>query len=638
MQNESLRQKVIQSVISTPGFLGKYSEHDGILTFLNRIWNLKQLPSEDSRFKNAYEDAFQHLVNNDDWELEYVFEERFDLLKGDEHFFASFLETVVHPTVRLDKPDIQKFVLSINKIIKDGGYRLVLTSYFEEYPVYKYLKDESLEDLPVDIITNNVPIYYETAREERAYPCFVLRYINWNDYSIWTLFELDYYASSFDNYNLGRVKIMRKESEFTYKVLPNEFKALDPDYCSLGQNKSYYQALKNILGDKYSSFLLAIRDVAIYPRIYDAFENDYIFSTSLIRANDIERLARTIRYELEGINPNEYFRFNFTYKPPYASNDVTLNFDFEYNTDFEHRVYAIIGKNGTGKTKILSSLASGLAEKEPVGFLPRKPTYGKVFTVSYSFFDRFEIPNRDASFNYVYCGLKKSDNLWKTDAELLANFYESIGLIKTKKLENDWYEILNNFIDMDFLDKVFDTTEEDFNVKKHVFNTVTFDEIKTHLSSGQNIILYVLSEILSKIRFDSLILFDEPETHLHPNAISSLLNTLFELVKRFQSFCVIATHSPIIIQEIPARNIFVLERESDMAFVRGLERESFGENLTVITQEIFGNREVPRHFITTIEYLISKGKSYNEIISILESDELPISSNIRLYIKALLPA
>ena len=42
-------------------------------------------------------------------------------------------------------------------------------------------------------------------------------------------------------------------------------------------------------------------------------------------------------------------------------------------------------------------------------------------------------------------------------------------------------------------------------------------------------------------------------------------------------------------------------------------------------------------FILLIEELISKGKSYSEIVSILETDQLPITSNIRLYIKTLLP-
>ena len=162
--------------------------------------------------------------------------------------------------------------------------------------------------------------------------------------------------------------------------------------------------------------------------------------------------------------------------------------------------------------------------------------------------------------------------------------------------------------------------------------------LKNKLSSGENIILLVICQILSEIRFDSLVLYDEPETHLHPNAINALLNTLFDLVKRFQSFCIIATHSPLIIQEIPSRNIFIIEREGDSVNQRKLERESFGENLTVITQDIFGARDIPKHFITSINELINTGKSFDEIMTIMESDNLPVTSNIRLYIKALMPS
>jgi hypothetical protein len=71
------------------------------------------------------------------------------------------------------------------------------------------------------------------------------------------------------------------------------------------------------------------------------------------------------------------------------------------------------------------------------------------------------------------------------------------------------------------------------------------------------------------------------------------------------------------------------------ASVRALERESLGENLTVITQDIFGNGEVPRNFIKSIQVLLSKGKSFDEIVQILESDNIPMTSNIKLYIKAL---
>lgn len=635
--NKKIKRDVYNTIINTPSFLGRYGEYDGILTYLSKIWDLKDMPSEDSRFKNAYDDTVQHIVNNDDWTYEYLFTERLNLIDGDESKFILFLETTVNPTVRQNKEEIILFVSKINSIIQSSGYKLILADYFEELPVYKFRDSKELNDLPSDIIANTIPVYLESYKLDIEYPSFELVYDNWDDYGCKTTFDLTFREDDSNKVSLGSVKIMKAETAFTWETLPEKFSFLANDFCSLGQNKSYYLRLKSILGSKYHSFLLALRDVAIFPKIHEQFENDNVFKSSLIRDNEVERLARTVRFEIEGINPNEYYKFNYTYQPPYAKNNIALNFDFEYNTDFEHRIYAIIGKNGTGKTRILSSLAKSLSEKEPQSFTPRKPVYGKVFTVSYSFFDRFEIPRSDASFNYVYCGLKKSNNEWKSEEEMLSDFYESARLIKSKGLENEWFKTLSNFIVPEILEIIFDKEEDFINESNFVFKEERFSDIQIMLSSGQSIILYMISEILSQIRFDSLILFDEPETHLHPNAISSLLNALFTLVGRFRSFCVLATHSPLIIQEIPARNIFILEREDDSAYVRELERESFGENLTTITQDIFGNREVPRHFIKLIKDLISKGKTYSEIVSILETDQLPISTTIRLYIKTLMP-
>lgn len=634
--SKSIKNEVFKTIITTPYFLGKYNEYDGILTYLNKIWDLKNMPSEDGRFKNAYDDTYQHIVNNDDWSLEYLFIERLNLIDGDEDKFILFLETTVNPTVRKSKDEILLFVSKINSIIEISNYKLILTDYFEELPVYKFKNSKLLSDLPIDIIANKIPIYTEDSERPIEYPSFILMYDNWNDYGYITKFELIYRENSMSNTSLGIVKIMKNDVSKTSDSLNEKFTSLDYNFCSLGQNKFYYQKLKQILKSNYNSFLLALRDVATFPKIQEQFENNLIYKTSLLRNNEVERLSRTIRFEIEGISPNEYFKFNYNYQPPYSKNTITLNFDFEYNTDFEHRIYAIIGKNGTGKTKLLSSLAKNLSEKSPPSFSPRKPVYGKVFTVSYSFFDRFEIPDSDASFNYTYCGLKKNKNEWKTEEDLLADFFKSVVLIKEKELENEWYNILSNFIRPDILDIAFNLENDFIKGETYIFYEDRFNDIKKMLSSGQSITLYLISEILSQIRFDSLILFDEPETHLHPNAVSTLLNTLFSLVKKFRSFCVLATHSPQIIQEIPARNIFIIERENDSAYIRELERESFGENLTVITQDIFGNSEVPKHFIKLIKELISKGKTYSEIVSIIETDQLPITSNIRLYIKTLM--
>lgn len=638
MLSNQIKALLLKTIITTPSFLGKYEEYDGILTFLNKIWDLKAMPSEDSRFKNAYEDTHQHMVNNSDWEYEYLFLERFKLIESDEKYFISFIETVVSPIVRKDRDDIIKFVSILNSILKPTGFRLILTDYFEELPVYKYKETGELNDLPLDIIANKIPIYVSTkkVKTQVQYPSFELLHDKWNDFGYVTNFDLIFRENASTFKRIGAVKIMKKETRITGDSLSETFTSLDNEYCSLGQEQEYYTKLKELLGSNYNSFLLALRDVAIFPRINELFENDEVYRKSLIRFDEPERLVRTIRFEIEGVNPDEYYKFNYEIQPPYSENLIALNFNFRYNTDFESRIYALIGKNGTGKTRILSALAKNLSEKEPQNFTPRKPIYSKIFTVSYSYFDKFEIPSSDASFNYVYCGLKKRDDTLKSEKELLEEFYTTAHKIVGKGigLFHRWIDILQNFLPKDILEHIkFKEIGDDT-----IFDINEFEKVKLKLSSGQSIILYMVSEILSNIRLDSLILFDEPETHLHPNAISALMNTLFALVKEFESFCVIATHSPLIIQELPSDNIFVIEREDNSAYVRGLERESFGENLTVITQDIFGNRDVPKHFISSIKELIKNGKNYPEIIALVESGNLPITSNIRLYIKTLMPS
>ena len=70
--------------------------------------DLKSLPSEDDRFKNAYDDAFQHLVNNYDWEYEYVITERFNIV-DDPEIFTSFLNKVINPDIRRNDDDITRY-------------------------------------------------------------------------------------------------------------------------------------------------------------------------------------------------------------------------------------------------------------------------------------------------------------------------------------------------------------------------------------------------------------------------------------------------------------------------------------------------------------------------------------------------
>lgn len=417
--------------------------------------------------------------------------------------------------------------------------------------------------------------------------------------------------------------------------MPTKFTELSKEFCSLGQSVEFYRNLKESQPINYQSILLALRDVALFPKILEEFEKEDAYIKSLSRNNDAEKLVRTIRFELQG-GLNQYFKFSYNYKPPYSDKRIVIHFDFEYEQRLQHRLFAMIGKNGAGKTSILSTLAKELALQNPEYISPGKPLFSKYFTVSYSVFDRFEIPEQNAGFSYIYCGLKKKDGSTLTEVEQTEAFLNASRRIIERELINDWYKMLLNFLPEEQLDQIFIKNTDFQPITIISFSEKEFIRIRRQFSSGESIILFILTKIISEIRFDSLILYDEPETHLHPNAISSLMNTLFDLVNRFKSFCILATHSPLVIQEIHARDIIILERKDNELLAKKMSKDSFGENLTVITEDIFNNRDINKHHLELMKDLVNEGKFFGEIIAIFQYENLPVNLNTRLYLKSLI--
>jgi hypothetical protein len=95
--------------------------------FLERIFDLRSLPSHDSRFSNAAGDIWQHRVNNPtDWDDDWIYtDSRFDLLNGSADTFLRFLCEMVHPVVRPDKNEALKLVQQFNGQLRPEGWHLI---------------------------------------------------------------------------------------------------------------------------------------------------------------------------------------------------------------------------------------------------------------------------------------------------------------------------------------------------------------------------------------------------------------------------------------------------------------------------------------------------------------------------------
>lgn len=55
----------------------------------------------------------------------------------------------------------------------------------------------------------------------------------------------------------------------------------------------------------------------------------------------------------------------------------------------------------------------------------------------------------------------------------------------------------------------------------------------------------------------------------------------------------------------------------------------------MITNEIFGNRDVPDYFKIQLKKLVSLGLSYERILQEIQSPNTEVSLNVNLYLKSL---
>ncbi|MBU6257647.1 MAG: abortive infection family protein [Burkholderiales bacterium] len=107
--------------------------------FLSRLFDLQELPSNDSRFKDAAGDIWQHRHNNDDWENDWIFtDSRFRLLDGPADKFLRFLCEVIHPVVRPDRDEALRLVQHFNDQLRPAGFEIYEEERIAGRPRFAY--------------------------------------------------------------------------------------------------------------------------------------------------------------------------------------------------------------------------------------------------------------------------------------------------------------------------------------------------------------------------------------------------------------------------------------------------------------------------------------------------------------------
>jgi ABC-type lipoprotein export system ATPase subunit len=445
-------------------------------------------------------------------------------------------------------------------------------------------------------------------------PCIVVMTDNWDDYNFKTLYRLCLFKKNGDKVVLGDVKILQRDVQNT--KLPNEFPALNDEFFSLGQDEDYYKNMREHLPKTHRKVLGALNDVVVKPQLLDEIETSSGFRNSLTRFNDAKICLRDGLAILENQPREKSYEFTYTGNIPGAEAGVSIDVNLQPDDLIPGRILAIIGRNGVGKTQFLAKLARDLASTQRVSketndqvdmaFEPSRPLFTRVIALSFSAFDRFQRPEPKEFFSYIYCGVR-DDSGGLSRKALEARHLQYLKRIQEHGREGDWENHVANVLGITANLVSFDRTVEELE-----------QGLTPSMSSGQSILAYFISAALAYLKAGSLVLFDEPEIHLHPNAVALLMQTLQALLKQFDSFAIIATHSPVVIQEVPRKRVIRFEREGNITSAYVLGRESFGENIAELTRLVFETVEIPNFYKETLKSL-AKDYTFEEVSEMFDN-------------------
>lgn len=310
------------------------------ITFLSRVYDLKNMPSTDSRFRDAEGDIWQHTVNNSDWDDGWVFSDpRFGLINGDDEILLKFLCEMFHPIVRNEHQPWKKFLETFNELLKPDGYEIVEKNHISGRIVYGWKK----------VIPNTISI------PERTFPSYELKLIGEGSYA-----QVFRYKDSFYDYqfvvkrakkNLTEKELIRFKREF------EQMKSLSSPYVvevySYNYEKNeYIMEYMDCTLDKYisenngrltfsqrKSIVLQILRAFKYIHSKDMLHRDICPKNVLLKLYDDARVVKISDFGLVKIPDTELTSVSTEYKGYF--NDPELRLEGFNTYCIIHETYAI---------------------------------------------------------------------------------------------------------------------------------------------------------------------------------------------------------------------------------------------------------------------------------------------------------
>ncbi|MBX5213959.1 AAA family ATPase [Rhizobium sp. NLR10a] len=476
------------------------------------------------------------------------------------------------------------------------------------------------------VIPRNIPVPH--SGKNAAY----LRIDLWNDYRFVTMFEVVLFDENGRRHKLGNVKIGfagQTASTATHATLGESFTELDNPFFSLGDDADYYKILsEKVSDDCRRAYLNALRDIVYADDALTTASGQEVFRTSLLRSVSMTTITGQYKRILGGGAELTDFDFGYMRLKSDTYAGVDLGFKVTAASKPNTNVHAIIGRNGVGKTTLLNDMIDAIMTRpDQKGGFYNDSIFGRtaippnyfagLVSVSFSAFDPFDPPEEqadpEAGPKYSYIGLKQTGGEFgklKTLSTLQHECVSSIGeCFADRNKRGRWI-------------KAISTLESDENFERMNLKALAISEdwradaasLVTRMSAGHAVVLLTMSKLVARVEEKTVVLLDEPESHLHPPLLSAFTRALSGLLQDRNGLAIIATHSPVVLQEVPRSCVWIITRSRLSASQSRPTLETFGENVGVLTREVFGLEVAKSGFHSLLAREVASGQNYEAIL------------------------
>lgn len=467
---------------------------------------------------------------------------------------------------------------------------------------------------------------------------------NWDDwFEFSTLYVLTYFDRQGDKHELGGIKIGEMDMEKGQRRpdLPRTFSQLDNRFFSLGQDTSYYEDIRLLGADVFNALLHALNDVVADDEIYRRAKTERVMGVSLMRSVNERSLVGQFRRILSGGAQltNYAFRYIGPTQLDKSSSPLDLSFSVKPSSKPPTNIQVVIGRNGVGKSFLLNAMSRALVRpeegKEENGiFIDESDDlegdfsspFSNVVSVTFSAFDDFPIIRRSRNtlegIQYTNIGLRKrertsndeGDRIWQTTTQdpidLTESFISSAKVCAQGEKRDRWLRVLHTLEADPIFEEAAVTRLLEMEGKRFGSRA---GRLFRRLSSGHKIVLLTATKLVEKVEERTLVLMDEPEAHLHPPLLAAFIRGLSDLLINRNGVGIVATHSPVVLQEVPRSCVWKIRRHGGCAIAERVRIETFAEHVGHLTHEIFGLEVTRSGFHKMLEEAIEVNDDFDDV-------------------------